>query len=315
MVSLSPEEVHRKCSEKGWVTMYERIATLTDEDRGRVLLVEDHPTPVGAEWVIRNYEATSPLVEKAWREGKRHFFLLRVGETSLNLESGVRAAGVESVEVRDGEVRVTHAGLAGAGVGAALSRGCAEGVSRVEIHEEGGGSRLGRATVVTPELRRLVIGVDDTDTEEEGATWSAVDVICHRLEDEAGVFYSRHVIVQLYPKTPHRTRNCAAVVVELGVPPKRVEKVKRKFLKMLKEVSFSDHTYAAFWDRLEFPKELRDLGDAAKRRIVSREEVDEVVEICEIEVVSIGDGERGRIGAVAALPFIDDHGLAARVPK
>ncbi len=316
-MELTPEEARERCREKGWVTQYERVATMVGKREDRVLLVEDHPTPTGAEWMIRQYAATSPLVERAWREGRRHFFLLRVGRADLSLEPSVRAAGVERVEVVDDEVRITHAGLAGAGVGAALARGCAEGVLRVKIHEEGGGSRLGRGTVITPKLRRLLIGVDDTDTRERGATWSAVDVVCRRLEEEwdGELFYSRHVIVQLYPGTPGRTQNCAAVAVELGVEPGRVEEAKEEFLSLLSEYCFSDCTWVAFWEELEVPRSVVDLGHAAKLRVVELEEVEEVIEREGIEVVGLGERERGKIGAVAALAFIDRPELAARVPR
>ncbi|MEO2241914.1 MAG: methanogenesis marker protein 11 [Euryarchaeota archaeon] len=315
-MELTPEEARERCLSKGWVSPYERVATLVGRREDRVLLVEDHPTPTGSDWMIRQYAATSPLVERAWREGRRHFFLLRVGRADLRLEPGVRAAGVERVEVTDGEVRVTHAGLAGAGVGATLARGCAEGVLRVEIHEEGGGARLGRGTVVTPKLRRLLIGVDDTDTRERGATWSAVDAVCRELERAwERVFYSRHVTVQLYPGAPDRTQNCAAAVVELGVPPDRLEAVKEDFLDRLADRCFSGSTCVAFWEGLEVPQGVLDLGHAAKLRVVRPEEAEAVIEREGIEVIALGERDRGKIGAVAALAFIDRPELAARAPK
>ena len=51
-----------------------------------------------------------------------------------------------------------------------MCRGMAEGVNHVELYDVGGGSKVGRAAVVTPRMQKLVIGIDDTDTKEEGAT-------------------------------------------------------------------------------------------------------------------------------------------------
>ncbi len=310
---LSRDEAKKVCEDVPWVTPYDRVATLTDDRGELVLLFEDHPTPTGSQWVVDQYVRTSPLVLEASREGKRHVFLLRVGNADLDLEPGVRPAGVESVEVAGDEVRVTHAGLAGAGVGAALARGPAEGVLRVEVHEEGGGAKLGRATVVTRRLARLVIGVDDTDTEDVGATWSAVDAVCKRLEEELGVFYARHVTVQLCPRVPDRTTNCAATVVELGVEPTALGEVKEAFLDALREVAYSGSTCVAFWEEVEIPEEIRELGRRAQREVLDPAEVDEVIEGSGVEVVRLGEDGKGRIGAVAALAFIDRHDLA--VPR
>ncbi|NPB01614.1 MAG: hypothetical protein GXO28_01725 [Methanopyri archaeon] len=313
MKTLTRQDAAKRCERIPWVTPYERIATLTDGEEEKVLLFEDHPTPTGSQWVIDQYSRTSPLVLRATREGKRHVFLLRTGRAELELEPGIRPAGVEAVEVDGDEVRVTHAGLAGAGVGAALARGPARGVLRIEVHEEGGGAKLGRATVVTPRLSRLVIGVDDTDTEEEGATWSAVDAVCKRLESEHGIFYARHVTVQLYPRVPNRTTNCAATVVELGVEPGRIEEVKEAFLEFLGEVAYSGSTCVAFWESVDIPSDILRLGERAQREVLDPAEVDEVIERTDVEVVSLGKDECGRIGAVAALAFIDRHDHA--VPK
>ena len=48
---------------------------------------------------------------------------------------------------------MVHSGLAGAGVGAAMCRGMAEGVKRVELYDVGGGSKVGRAAVITPRMQ------------------------------------------------------------------------------------------------------------------------------------------------------------------
>lgn len=51
----------------------------------------------------------------------------------MNLKPSFSAAGIEEVSLEGDEVRVVHAGLAGAGVGAAMCRGMAQGVKRVEL--------------------------------------------------------------------------------------------------------------------------------------------------------------------------------------
>ena len=63
-------------------------------------------------------------------------------------------------------------------------------------------------------MQRVLIGVDDTDTPEEGATWTLVHNIARAVEDEQSVYLS-HTIVQLFP-VPYRTKNCVSIVVEFA---------------------------------------------------------------------------------------------------
>ncbi len=63
-------------------------------------------------------------------------------------------------------------------------------------------------------MQRVLIGVDDTDTPEEGATWTLVHNIARAVEDEQTVYLS-HTIVQLYP-VPYRTKNCVGLVAEFA---------------------------------------------------------------------------------------------------
>ena len=63
-----------------------------------------------------------------------------------------------------------------------MCRGMAKGVKRVELYDIGGGSKVGRAAVVTPKLQKVVIGIDDTDTKQEGATWTLANNVGNELQ-------------------------------------------------------------------------------------------------------------------------------------
>ena len=73
-----------------------------------------------------------------------------------------------------------------------MCRGMGEGVKYIELLEEGGGSKVGRARVVTPKLEKVVIGVDDTDIKDAGATWTMAHNLGVELKNEGfeviGVF-------------------------------------------------------------------------------------------------------------------------------
>ncbi|MEM2961332.1 MAG: hypothetical protein QXU67_06975, partial [Candidatus Bathyarchaeia archaeon] len=126
----------------------------------------------GSAWEIYHYSRVSPLVISARREGARNILVARVGECQLNLVQGIAGAGLEKVEMGEKDVRLTYMGLAGGGIAATICRGMAEGVKGIEIYQEGGGSNIGRASLLVPRRSKVVIGVDDTDQPSCGATWS-----------------------------------------------------------------------------------------------------------------------------------------------
>ena len=204
-----------------------------------------------------------------------------------------------------------HAGLAGAGVGAAMCRGMAEGVKRVELYDVGGGSREGRAAVITPRLEKVVIGIDDTDTPVEGATWTLANNMGLRLQEE-GFEYLDHVTVQLYPHNPHKTQNCVSVALAFGVDPGRKEHLIDKAARLLEKSTLSDKTAMAVLEGIRVPGELREYSMNAKKRLMEVEEAESVAEALGIELIEI-TGSQGKIGALAALGLYNDPQEAARV--
>ncbi len=215
MEILSPQDLKEKFNDP-WISPYQKVITMVDQEL--VEIVEYHPCVSGSHWIVNQYQRTSDLILKSYRDGNKHVFITRTGKTPLELKASVNAAGIEEVAVEGDEVRVVHAGLAGAGVGAAMCRGMAEGVKRVELYDVGGGSKLGKAAVITPRMEKIVLGLDDTDTKDEGATWT----MAHNMGMELAKFgfkYIDHVIVQLYPHNPHKTQNCVSVALTFAVKP------------------------------------------------------------------------------------------------
>ncbi|MDD1775195.1 MAG: hypothetical protein LUQ24_06675, partial [Methanobacterium sp.] len=169
MEILTPQDLKDQFKDP-WIAPYKKVITMVDGNQ--VELVEYHPCVSGSQWMIYQYKRSSNLVLESKRDGDKHTYLLKTGKSDMTLKPSLNAAGIEEVQVEGDEVRVVHAGLAGAGVGAAMCRGMAQGVKRVELYDVGGGSKVGRAAVVTPVMEKVVLGIDDTDTPEEGATWT-----------------------------------------------------------------------------------------------------------------------------------------------
>ncbi|MBI4813678.1 MAG: DUF1743 domain-containing protein, partial [Methanobacterium sp.] len=238
-------------------------------------------------------------------------FLVKTGKSNLSLKPSLHAAGIEEVSVEGDEVKVVHAGLAGAGVGAAMCRGMAEGVLRVELQDIGGGSKVGRATVVTPRMEKVIIGIDDTDTKDEGATWTLAHNVGAELARQ-GCQYLDHITVQLYPHNPNKTQNCVAIALVFAVKPGEKDGLIRKVVELLKKDTLSDKTSIAVLQGLDVPRKLRSYSEAAKKSMLTVEEAEKVAQDVGVEMVEV-TGSQGKIGALAALGMYNDIEEAVKV--
>ena len=312
--TFTPAELHDRFGGLPYITPYERIVALVDDDERLIELHEFHARgrcTGGAAWEVYHYARTSPLVLDARREGARNIFTCAEGRGELSLVPGIAGAGLEEVRIDGDEVELTYAGLAGGGVAATICRGMAGNVISAEVHEEGGGAGLGRATLRVPAWRKLVIAADDTDDETRGATWSTMNEIAYAIEDEGLADYLLHTIVQLFPDNPYRTTNCCATATVMGLPAARVGAAVERARELLSERTFSDECGMA-WTTGVRPSELAVAFAAkAKRGMVTIEEAREAA-ATNTELVAV-TGERGCIGAMAAVAAHRDPDSAVRL--
>lgn len=299
MEILTPKQLKEKYTNP-WITPYIEILTVTDSDEEKIELIEYHPCPIGSDWMINQYQRTSPLVRSAKRDGNKHTYYLDVGKTELNLKPSLQAAGITEAVICDDEIKIHHKGLAGAGVGAAMCRGKADGVKRVEIYEKGGGSKVGDAAVITPKLHKVIIGIDDTDIPSQGATWTLANNIANQIQDEMGYRYLEHITCQLYPNNPNKTRNCVAIALVFAVREDEKENLIQSVVEKLKVTTLSDKTAITIWDKLEIPEEVEKYGLEAKKSMKYIDEAQKIASDNDIRVENV-TGEAGLIGALAAI--------------
>lgn len=275
-----------------YITTYAKIAAITDPGTGQVELIEFFDCIGGAMWCGHHY-AQSPLVTSARTVGSTMRYLLREGKVTLDLEGSRFPAGISEVTVTDQEVGITYIGMGGGGVGAAYARSKAAGVIRSR-NDSAGGGKVASATIWVPARQRVLIGVDDTDTPEAGATWTLAHNIAKEVEDKDSLYLS-HTIVQLFP-VPFRTRNCVGLVCEFATTDPAG--LTSRFKALLEEYTLSDETGMAVFTGFD-PSPLRSFGELVKRGQVSW---DDLQQIDEERLTIVLDG-RGAIGAVAAIPF------------
>lgn len=314
------DDLKRAVSGKRWISPHAKVIAVVDGKAGVAEIIEDHARGVclgGSAWSLYHYTRNSRGVFWSKREGPRLFYKLRIshqgGGEPGGLQASYRPASIESVEL-DGEmVRITYSGLAGAGV-AALSRGLADGVVDTDVKDWGGGKKVGRVTITVQRKEKLIIGVDDTDRADEGATWSLVNELalelCRRIP---GVDYLEHAIVQLYPQNPHKTQNCVAVSVSFAVPPTLVDQAVKAFGEMLGSETFSKETGMASYRGIQVPEAAMRFARRAKEGMVTVEEAESVAATSGFDLLRV-TGSRGLIGAVASIPFVEIPDEAVRLP-
>ncbi|MDD1723977.1 MAG: hypothetical protein LUQ07_02475, partial [Methanospirillum sp.] len=161
-------------------------------------------------------------------------------------------------------------------------------------YDESGGGKIAGSTIVLPRLRRVLIGADDTDTPEKGATWTLMHNIANMVADENHRYLS-HTIVQLYP-VPFRTKNCVGVVVEFASndPAALAEKIRA----CLVRYSLSPETGMAVFSGFS-PERLLEYGWKTKKGQVSPDDARSLA----VDDLQIWIDGRGITGAVAAIPF------------
>ena len=301
MEILKPNELREKFTDP-WIAPYEKVLTMVDGDK--VEIVEYHPCISGSHWLLNQYRNNSELIDSAYRDGNKHVYKCHVGSAPLDLKASFNAAGIDEIVIDGDEVKVTHAGLAGAGVGAGMCRGMGEGVKYIELIEVGGGSKAGKATVVTPKLEKVVIGVDDTDTKDAGATWTMAHNLGVELAGE-GYEYLDHIIVQLYPHNPHKTQNCVSIALTFAVEESKKEDLINRVIEILKRDTLSDKTAIAILEGLDIPEKLRQYAIATKTGMMDVETAESVAKELNIPLIAVS-GEQGKVGALAALGLYDD---------
>ncbi len=271
---------------------YPQITAVTNREGTCVELIEFFDCVGGAMWARHHY-TRSPLVRSARCVGNTMRYLLDPGEVTLELTGSRFPAGISEVGVTDAEIQISYLGMGGGGVGASICRAKAPGVIRCRYDESGGG-RMAGASVWLPRRERVLIGVDDTDTPDAGATWTLVHNLARATEDAHNRYLS-HTIVQLYP-VAFRTKNCVSTVCEFASSDP--EGLITRFRTLLEEYTLSPHTGMAVYRGFD-PAPLREFGWRVKRGLVNMDELQTITDP-DLSIILSG---RGKVGAVASIPF------------
>ncbi|MDP2840761.1 MAG: DUF1743 domain-containing protein [Candidatus Methanoperedens sp.] len=274
---------------------YKGIYAVADRKNEHVEIMERSSCYGGSAWALYHY-SKSPLVIKSRAVGDMMRYLVRTGRIPLDLKSSVAAAGIESVIVNGDEIELTYSGLGGGGVGATTCRAYASGVLRCQLSESGGGKRAS-GTIVVPKRERVLVGIDNTDSKEVGATWTLAHNIAAAVDAPERKYIS-HTLVQLYP-VPDKTQNCVATVLEFACTEGKKKGLLEDIREGVEKYSVSNETGMVAMSDFD-AQVLMEYSRLCRNRMITKELT---LETCREHGVEICIGGKGIIGALAALPW------------
>lgn len=271
----------------------QKIFTTVDGDRVRIY----HECLSGACAAFCGYHHTlaGGVVEEVQRDGT----LLRESagmgrcEISIGLHPSA-AVGVVGVE-RDGEDIVQHIRCIG---GPAYSltdmMSQADGVCDVRVTRSGG---VVEGAIRTRALTHLIIGVDDTDSREGGATFAFSLALLQYLGGIRGVIPIDHHVVMLNPRIPEKTAGNSSSSIELAIQPGLVARVTERALLFVEDEALSPEWGVAVKKGFRIDPDLRAYGRKAREDRIDPKETDSVAGRFSIDLY----GGRGVTGALAAV--------------
>lgn len=300
--TLTPEEVKKRFGPM----FSDRLVTLVDESAGKVRIIEMCTAQGPVEWDAVNRWRAGGIVERIDVHGNWLIMDSIIGERPVKFgpvsaESGGQA--LKGAHVRDGVVETLWAGVAGASIGVGACLPQAKGVIKTEYEEmmDLGGAKEVHVKIFTPELRHLLIGIDDTDSNEKGATWALGLNLARSVPD---AIFLQHKIVQLNHHAPHKTTNCTSTAISLAVAPNKVASAIKYAVDFVEDNTVSEQTSVATWTGIEIPEEALRFGLKAKEIILTIEDAEDAAKKAGIDLREI-TGPRGKIGALAAIGCFD----------
>jgi methanogenesis imperfect marker protein 11 len=154
--------------------------------------------------------------------------------------------------------------------------------------------------------RKVVIGVDDTDSATKGATFNTALQLASVLDRSSKDYrFLRLTLSFNWPANPVKTTNNASSGLVFAVTPGKEEALVRDFEQLIRKHSISKETGMVVMTKVRAPEVLKAYSRKVKREQVAVAEAFKAAEQAGVRVIPI-TGERGLIGALSVVGLIDD---------
>jgi len=170
----------------------------------------------------------------------------------------------------------------------------ADGVCDVTVKREGD---VVEGAIRTRALSHLIIGIDDTDSREGGATFALALALIQHLGAVKGVIPIEHHVAMLYPSIPEKTAGNSCSSIELAIEPRSFEKVVERSRLFVEDEAFSPEWGIALRQGFRAAPGLRAYGRLVRESRVTVETARDVARAHDVALY----GGRGVIGALGAI--------------
>jgi methanogenesis imperfect marker protein 11 len=301
MITLTPDDVKQRFGP----LFAQKFLVMVDECTARAEIIEQCRARGTIEWDAMNRRRAGGAVTSCSVEGTSMVISAKLGKYPVNFGAAAGDIGgqaLESVDVDGNEVITSWAGIAGAGVGIAACLPQAPGVLRAEYPTEEdlnvGGARTNRVRIVSPKYEKVCIGIDDTDTKTEGATW-VMALKCAEACRIEGVEFLNMRLVQLNPAVPYKTTNCVSSALNFAGKPEKIPELLEFVRSFVEKNTVSPDTGIAYFRGIGFSSESP-ASVSVKTAIMTLAEAEKAAREIGIGFID-GNARKGRIGALGAV--------------
>ena len=301
MITLTPYEVKQRFGP----LFSQKFLVMVDELRGKAEIIEQCRARGPIEWDAMNRCRAGGAVTGCSVEGTGMVIGAKIGKYPINFgaaSGNIGGQALEAVEIDGDEVITSWAGIAGAGVGVAACLPQAPGVIRSEYPDEEdlkiGGARTNRVRIISPRYEKICVGIDDTDTKTEGATW-VMALQCAEACHVDGVEFLNMRLVQLNPDVPNKTTNCVGSALNFAARPDKVPELLAFIRSFVETHTFSKDTGIAYHRGIGFSEES-DALCAVKTEILTLDQAEKMAGDLGIFFIDT-NVRKGRIGALGAV--------------
>ncbi len=270
-----------------------RIFTAIDGDR--VEIYHECLSGACAAFCSYHHKMAGGVLQDVRRDGTLLHECADLGRKEIDIGLFPSAAvGIAGVE-REGDYIIQHIRCTG---GPAYSltdmMSQAEGVCEVRLKRTG---KIVEGDVRTRALTHLLIGIDDTDSSDGGATFALTLVLLQHLGRMKGVFPIGHHVAMLNPSIPEKTAGNSCSYINMAIEPGLFEKVRDRALLFISDESLSPDWGMAVRKGFRIPAGLRRYGILSRTTHLDEDCARSVAADHEVALF----GRRGVIGALAAV--------------
>ncbi|ADN36001.1 conserved hypothetical protein [Methanolacinia petrolearia DSM 11571] len=208
------------------------------------------------------------------------------------------AVGIIGIRKEDGYIVQTIKSTGGPAYSLTDMMGMARGVEKIDIKFVG---NIVAGEVYTKAMTHVIIGIDDTDSKDGGATFAFTLGLLQYLSKFRGVIPVSHRVVMLNPKIKYCTAGNSASYIEIAVEPEELEHIKEIASRFVEDESNSAEYGFALKTGFMIPDSLRRYGNTVRFKEIDMELAERTAKENGIFMT----GRRGKIGALAAIAFRD----------